>query len=89
MKEVNSLVTETNNMTYNLKQAMYIIDNVYRCNEEDGFNEMLPSWHKAMIESIRTLESLERRDYYIEKYIEMAHYLMEKMPVLTLNKMPW
>lgn len=88
MKEVNNLVTESNTMFYNVKQAMYIIDNVYRCNEEDDFNEMLPSWHRAMLESIRTLESLEHRDNHIKRYIETAYYLLEKMPVLTLNKMP-
>ena len=75
-------------MPYTVKQAMYIIDNVYRCNEEDGFNEMLPSWHEAMLKSIETLESIENKERYIEKYIETAYYLLEKMPVLKLNKMP-
>lgn len=88
MKEVNNLVTESNPMHYNVKQAMYIIDNVYRCNEEDDINEMLPSWYRAMMDSIHTLESIENKERYIERYIKTAYYLLEKMPVLTLNKMP-
>lgn len=88
MKELNNLVTESHPMHYNVKQAMYVIDNVYRCNEEDDINEMLPSWHRAMMESIRTLESLEQKDIRIKRYIETAYYLLEKMPVLTLNRMP-
>lgn len=88
MKEVNNMVTESNTMFYNIRQAMYIIDNIYRCNEEDGFNEMLPSWHRAIKQSIYTLESIENKERYIERYIKTAYYLLEKMPLLTLNKMP-
>jgi hypothetical protein len=33
---------------YNLKQIIYIVDNIYRAHEEDGFNELIPSWHKAL-----------------------------------------
>ena len=88
MKEVNNMRTESNTMSYNVRQAMYIIDNIYRCNEEDGFNEMLPSWHRAIIQSIHTLESIENKERYIERYIQTAYYLLEKMPVLKLNKMP-
>ena len=88
MKEVNNMVTESNTMSYNVRQAMYIIDNIYRCNEEDGFNEMLPSWHHAILQSIHTLESIENKERHIEIYIRTAYYLLEKMPVLKLNKMP-
>lgn len=88
MKEVNDIITESNSMVYNVKQAMYIIDNVYRCNEEDGFNEMLPSWYQALLQSIRTLESVENSENYIKRYIDTAYYIIEKMPVLTLNRMP-
>ena len=88
MKEVNNIMTESNSRIYNVKQAMYIIDNVYRCNEEDGFNEMLPSWYQAILQSIRILESVENCENYIKRYIDSAYYLIEKMPVLKLNRMP-
>lgn len=88
MKEVNSSIEESNSLRYNVKQAMYIIDNIYRCNEEDDINEMLPSWYQAIRESIKTLEAIENKEKYIEKYIETAYYLIRKMAVLTLNKMP-
>ena len=88
MKEVNNLTEGSNYSHYNVKQAMYIIDNVYRCNEEDDINEMLPSWHQAIKQSIKTLESIENKEIYIERYIDTAYYLLEKMPILTLNKMP-
>ena len=84
MKEVNEL--NESSMVYNVKQSMYIIDNVYRCNEEDEFNEMLPSWHQALLQSIRTLETAGTDENYIRRYIDTAYYLIEKMPVLTLNK---
>ena len=88
MNEVNNMVTESNAPFFNVKQAIYIIDNIYRCNEEDGFNEMLPSWCRAIKQSIHTLESIENKERYIERYISTAYYLLEKMPVLALNKIP-
>lgn len=88
MKKVKYSINGSNSLRYNVKQAMYIIDNIYRCNEEDNINEMLPSWYQAIRESIKTLEAIENKDRYIEWYIDIAYYLIEKMPVLTLNKMP-
>ena len=45
MKENNN---QENVHNYTVKQAIYIIENIYRAHEEDGFNELIPSWEKAL-----------------------------------------
>lgn len=85
MEEVNNSQTLTeSNTKYNLKQAMYIIDNIYRAHEEDEFNELIPSWHKALIDSMETLQ-LCPKNKMIEDYIQYCNYLLEDMQVLELH----
>lgn len=86
IKMVNNQLSESNGNSYTLKQALFIIDNIYRCNEEDGFNELIPSWYEAMLKAIETLKSIENKERYINRYIEIAEYLLEIMPMVTINK---
>lgn len=85
MKDVNK-ITENINMgnRYSVKQAMYIVENIYRAHEEDGFNELIPSWYEALIKSMEVLKAAEQTQTVID-YIEYCNYLLETMPVLQLH----
>ena len=63
---------------------MYIIDNIYRAHEEDGFNELIPSWHQALVESLKTLEA-QPKSKMIEDYIQYCKYLLDDMQLLELH----
>lgn len=85
MREVNKINENTNNgLKYTLKQAMYIVENIYRAHEEDGFNELVPSWYEALCEAKRTLVQSQKTQT-IEDYIEYCDYLLETMPILKLH----
>ena len=83
MREVNSL--NENNNKYTVKQAIYIIENIYRAHEEDGYNELIPSWHEALVESLKTLKNNPIQNQDIEDYIGYAEYLLSDMQILKLN----
>jgi len=57
---------------YTLKQAMYIIDNIRKAHEEDGFNEMVPAWHDAMLKCLETLSESEQ-----SKTVEEYSFLIQ------------
>lgn len=85
MRDVNQIKEDTNNgLKYTLKQAMYIVENIYRAHEEDGFNELVPSWYEALCEAKRTLVQSEKTQT-IEDYIEYCDYLFDTMPILKLH----
>ena len=83
MEEVNKL-TESQ-QRYSVKQAIYIIENIYRAHEEDGFNELIPSWHQALLSSLNTLQNCDYKDENINDYIGYAEYLLSDMQVLELH----
>ena len=85
MKEVNNIAENTQSMgKYSVKQALYIIENIYRAHEEDNFNELIPSWYNALRESLEVLMSAEP-NRTVNDYIEYCNYLLETMPVLKLH----
>lgn len=85
MREVNNISENINNgLQYTLKQAIYIVENIYRAHEEDGFNELVPSWYEALCEAKKTLIQSEKTQT-IEDYIEYCDYLLETMPILKLH----
>lgn len=85
MKEVNK-VNENSNMNgrYSVKQAMYIVENIYRAHEEDDYNELIPSWYEALNESMEVLLAAEQTQTVVD-YIEYCNYLLETMPLLQLH----
>ena len=85
MKEVNKIVNESKETKYSVKQAIYIIENLYRMHEEDGLNELIPKWHDALRDSVEVLNSTEERTQTISDYIEYGEYLLSNLQVLTLN----
>lgn len=85
MKEVNKINESIN--TYTIKQAIYIIENIYRAHEEDGYNELIPSWHEALIKSLNTLKNTSIKDETIEDYISYCEYLLEDMQVLQIHEL--
>ncbi len=85
MKEVNTLKEST--QIYTVKQAIYIIENIYRAHEEDGYNELIPSWHAALIKSLKTLRLVAHPNQTINDYIEYCEYLLDDMPVLKIYKL--
>lgn len=83
MNKVNT-INENKNI-YTVKQAIYIIENIYRAHEEDGFNELIPSWHQALVSSLNTLKNVEQRTETIEDYISYCEYLLSDMQILELH----
>ena len=85
LREVNKISENANNgLKYTLKQAVYIVGNIYRAHEEDGFNELVPSWYEALCEAKRTLIQSEKTQT-AEDYLEYCDYLLETMPILKLH----
>lgn len=85
LREVNKISENANNgLKYTLKQAVYIVENIYRAHEEDGFNELVSSWYEALCEAKRTLIQSEKTQT-TEDYIEYCDYLLETMPILKLH----
>lgn len=87
MQEVNKInESKFNGFKYSLKQAIYIIENIYRAHEEDGFNELIPSWKKALEESMKTLQASEKTNT-VTDYIEYCQYLFDTMQPLELHEL--
>lgn len=85
MREVNKINESADNgLKYSLKQAIYIIENILRAHEEDGFNELVPSWYEALNESLKTLKAA-KPNRIVDDYIEYCEYLLTHMPVLELH----
>lgn len=85
IKEVNNIREETNyGCKYSLKQALYIVENIYRAHEEDNFNELVPSWYEALQEAMKTLKMQEPSETVLE-YIDYCEYLFDNMPLLELH----
>ena len=85
MKEVNQITEDAGtDMVYTPKQAMYIIENIYRAHEEDGFNELVPSWYNALLKAKETLKRMEP-SRTVRDYLEYCNYLLETMPLLELH----
>ena len=85
MKEVNKMVNESKDTKYSVRQAIYIIENLYRMHEENALNELIPKWHDALRDSMEVLYSTKERTQTISDYIEYGEYLLSDMQVLTLN----
>lgn len=84
MKTVNN-VNESKNI-YTVKQCIFIIENIYRAHEEDGFNEMPESWRKELVKCIDILKIQKNKTETISDYIKYGEYLLEEMPILKLEK---
>lgn len=85
MKEVNKMVNESKETKYSVRQAIYIIENLYRMHEENTLNELIPKWHDALRDSMEVLYSTKERTQTISDYIEYGEYLLSDMQVLMLN----
>lgn len=84
LNDVNKL-NENINM-YSVRQAIYIIENIYRAHEEDGYNELIPSWYRALTLSLKTLTNCQQKDETVNDYISYAQYLLDDMQVLKIHK---
>lgn len=86
LKDVNQIDgKDENGGKYSLKQAIYIIENIYRENEENHFYELIPSWYQALQDSLEVLQSSEP-PRAIADYIDDCNYLFENMPFIQLHK---
>lgn len=84
MKEVNKL-NENNNAMYNVKQALFIINNIARLYEENELRELLPNWYEALLMSKETLERNNENSLYDEE-IGYVDYFISTLPILQLHK---
>lgn len=85
LEDVNQIDEKDENAgKYSLKQAIYIIENIYRENEENHFYELIPSWHQALQDSLEVLQTAEP-SRGIADYIDDCNYLLENMPLLQLH----
>ena len=86
LKSVNNIHDKAvPGLKYSLKQAYYIAENILRANEEDGFNELIPSWYDALHDVLKTFRASEQTQS-VEDYIEYCDYLLKTMPQLELHK---
>ena len=86
LKSVNNIQEKAvPGLKYSLKQAYYIAENILRANEEDGFNELIPSWYDALHDVLNTFRTSEQTQS-VEDYIEYCDYLLKTMPQLELHK---
>lgn len=84
MKDINTI--NEGIKIVNIKQAFYIINNIYRAHEEDGFNELIPSWHNALMQSLSVLKNVNNPEKNVIDYIRYAEYLLDDMQLLKLHK---
>ena len=91
MNEVNKIEESKQLCIYSPKQAIYIIENIYRLHEEGGYNELIPKWHKALKDSLDSLYYAKKHHLYNEEwcddYIGYGEYLIKHMPLLKLHKL--
>ena len=85
MKDVNNMVNESKETKYSVKQAIYIIENLYRMHEENGVNELTSKWNDALRESMKVLNSTKERTQTISDYIQYGEYLLDDMQLLKLH----
>lgn len=93
--EVNSMPDTLNESGYDsdkLEDALSIVIQVVDMNEEFGFNEMLPHWHKAILAAIRYMQNVinDISDHdkllQVKSSISIANTMLEIMPVLTIHQ---
>lgn len=82
LKEVNNIRESIGG--YTIKQAIFIIVNIYRAHEEDDCNELIPSWHKTLNDSLETLKNVDDKNQSIYDYIGYAEYFLSDMPLLKI-----
>ena len=85
MKEVNKMVNESKETKYSVRQAIYIIENLYRMHEEDELNELIPKWHDALRDSVEVLNLTKEKTQTISDYIKYGNFLLSDTQILTLN----
>lgn len=68
-----------------IKQAIDIIDRSYRANNDDGFNELTPSWHRSLRSSLIRLKMAAHPNQTILEHIDRADYLMGDVVPLRLH----
>ena len=79
------VINESKETKYSVKQAIYIIENLYRIHEENGVNELTPKWNDALRESMKVLNSTKERTQTISDYIQYGEYLLDDMQLLILH----
>ena len=84
MAVVNNMDNESKEMKYSIKQAIYIIENLYRLHEENRLNELTPEWADALKESMSTLRK-SIKTQTITDYLEYGEYLLSDTQILKLN----
>ena len=90
MREVNTIEESSNHLRYSIKQAVYITENILRAHEEDGFNEMVPSWQEALTHALDTFKWAKENGMiqdYVDDYIEYCEYLFKDMQPLVLHEL--
>ena len=85
MKEVNKMVNESKESKYSVRQAIYIIENLYTMHEDNAINELTPKWHDALRDSVEVLNSTKEKTQTISDYIEYGNFLLSDTQILTLN----
>ena len=85
MKKVNN-INERISPIFNKHQSIFIIENIYRANEEDDFNELIPKWYDLLVKSVDTLNSIEEKDDTVYDYIEYGEYLLKNMQLLKIHE---
>lgn len=88
MRRINSgqIVESVNSLPYLQYAAIFVVEGVYRMFYEDEYAEITPQIHKTLSYALKILKTIEEKNETIEKYIELAEYFIDIMPVITLNQ---
>lgn len=84
-------LNESNDASY-LNDALDTVIELVELHEELGFNEMLPSWHKALSNAIAYMENHlpnvkdKAKHEQVKSAIKHGKLLQDEMPLLALHR---
>jgi hypothetical protein len=62
IKEVNNMGNASKETKYSVKQAIYIIENLYRMHEEDSINELTPKMERCIERMYESVDFNQRKN---------------------------
>lgn len=74
---------------YNIRDvsgALKFISGLHELHTVDGFGEMLPEWHDALIDSIDLIKGKVSEIPMYENYLKMAKICLDEMDILEFRK---
>ncbi len=71
---------------HDVSGALKFISGLHELHIVDGFGEMLPEWHDALIDSIDLIKGKADEIPMYEDYLKMAQMCLDEMDILEFRK---